>query len=99
LPEGSRAKVIKPATGYSSCPDHTLKRDILRLLPDSEKLGITLLDSCAMIPEACICGLIFVHENAIYPEIRHLDKAAIDGYAARRGMSEQDKSRFLGHLL
>ncbi|MBR0531331.1 MAG: homocysteine S-methyltransferase family protein [Bacteroidales bacterium] len=99
LPEGSKAKVIKPAAGYSSCPDHTLKRDILRLLPDSEKLGITLLDSCAMIPEACICGLIFVHENATYPEIRHLDKAAIDGYAARRGMSEQDKSRFLGHLL
>ena len=99
LPEGSKAKVIKPAAGYSSCPDHTLKRDILRLLPDSEKLGITLLDSCAMIPEACICGLIFVHENATYPEIRHLDKAAIDGYAARKGMSEQDKSRFLGHLL
>ena len=99
LPEGSKAKFIKPAAGYSSCPDHTLKRDILRLLPDSEKLGITLLDSCAMIPEACICGLIFVHENATYPEIRHLDKAAIDGYAARRGMSEQDKSRFLSHLL
>ena len=99
LPEGSNAKVIKPAAGYSSCPDHTLKRDILRLLPDSEKLGITLLDSCAMIPEACICGLIFVHDNATYPEIRHLDRAAIDGYAARRGMSEQDKSRFLGHLL
>lgn len=44
--EFSGAKVIKPAAGYSSCPDHTLKRDILRLLPESERLGITLLDSC-----------------------------------------------------
>ena len=89
-------KVIKPAAGYSSCPDHTLKRDILRLLDD---VGITLLDSCAMIPEASICGLIFVHPEASYPEIRRLSSAEIDEYAARRGMSEAEKARFLGHLL
>ena len=89
-------KVIKPAAGYSSCPDHTLKRDILRLLDD---VGITLLDSCAMIPEASICGLIFVHPEASYPEIRRLSSAEIDEYADRRGMSEADKARFLGHLL
>ena len=115
----SRFKVIKPAAGYSSCPDHTLKRDILRLLdasgssdrsyrPDDggslgtdspNGLGITLLDSCAMIPEASICGLIFIHPEASYPEIRHLSSSEIDDYAARRGMSEADKARFLGHLL
>ena len=89
-------KVIKPAAGYSSCPDHTLKRDILRLLDDA---GITLLDSCAMIPEASICGLIFVHPEASYPEIRRLSSAEIDEYADRRGMSEAEKARFLGHLL
>ena len=89
-------KVIKPAAGYSSCPDHTLKRDILRLLEDA---GITLLDSCAMIPEAAICGLIFVHPEASYPEIRRLSSAEIDEYADRRGMSEAEKARFLGHLL
>ena len=115
----SRFKVIKPAAGYSSCPDHTLKRDILRLLdasgssdrsyrPDDggslgtdspNGLGITLLDSCAMIPEASICGLIFIHPEASYPEIRHLSSSEIDDYATRRGMSEADKAHFLGHLL
>ena len=89
-------KVIKPAAGYSSCPDHTLKRNILRLLDD---VGITLLDSCAMIPEASICGLIFVHPEASYPEIRRLSSAEIDEYADRRDMSEAEKARFLGHLL
>ena len=52
-----------------------------------------------MIPEASICGLIFIHPEASYPEIRHLSSAEIDKYAARRGMSEADKARFLGHLL
>lgn len=97
--EFSGAKVIKPAAGYSSCPDHTLKRDVLRLLPDSKRLGITLLDSCAMIPDASICGLIFIHPEATYPEIRRVCQKAIDEYARRRGMSDSEKARFLGHLL
>lgn len=97
--EFSGAKVIKPAAGYSSCPDHTLKRDVLRLLPDSKRLGITLLDSCAMIPDASICGLIFIHPDATYPEIRRVSQKAIDEYARRRGMSDSEKARFLGHLL
>lgn len=100
LPDGFKeAKVIKPAAGYSSCPDHTLKRDILRLLPESERLGITLLESCAMIPDASICGLIFIHPEATYPEIRRVSQKAIDEYARRRGMSDSEKARFLGHLL
>ncbi len=100
LPQGFEdAKIIKPAAGYSSCPDHTLKRDILRLLPESERLGITLLDSCAMIPDASVCGLIFIHPDASYPEIRRVSRKAIDEYARRRGMSDSDKARFLGHLL
>lgn len=97
--EFSGAKIIKPAAGYSSCPDHTLKRDILRLLPESERLGIMLLDSCAMIPDASICGLIFIHPEATYPEIRRVSHKAIDEYARRRGMSDSEKARFLGHLL
>jgi 5-methyltetrahydrofolate--homocysteine methyltransferase len=99
IPDGAEFKVIKPAAGYSSCPDHTLKRDILRLLPAADALGITLLDSCAMIPDASICGLIFIHPEATYPEIRRLSSSEIDEYAARRGMSDSDKARFLGHLL
>lgn len=99
LPEGSAAKVVKPAVGYASCPDHSLKRDILSLLPDADRLGISLTESCSMIPEASICGLIFIHPKASYPEVRRLSQSAVDDYARRRGMSETDKARFLGHLL
>lgn len=94
-----RYKVIKPAAGYSSCPDHTLKRDVLRLLPDSDKLGITLTESCGMIPDASICGMIFIHKDAVYPEIRSISRSQYDSYTSRRGMSTEEARRFLSHLL
>ena len=97
--DAGKYKVIKPAAGYSSCPDHTLKRDILSLLPDSESLGITLTESCGMIPDASICGMIFIHRNAVYPEIRSISRSQYDSYASRRGMSPEEAGRFLGHIL
>ena len=48
--------ILKPAVGYAACPDHSLKREILALLGDT---GITLTESCAMIPDASICALVF----------------------------------------
>ena len=92
-------KVIKPAAGYSSCPDHTLKRDIMMLLSGEYDLGIKLTETCAMIPEASICGLIFMHPEARYPEIRRISREQYEDYAARRGMDDETARRFLGHLL
>ena len=92
-------KVIKPAAGYSSCPDHTLKRDIMMLLSGGYDLGIKLTESFAMIPEASICGLIFMHPEARYPEIRRISREQYEDYAARRGMDDETARRFLGHLL
>ena len=92
-------RLVKPAAGYASCPDHTLKRDILRLIPCADRLGITLTDSCAMRPEASICGMAFVHKDAAYPDIRRVSRQTVDDYAARRGMTGDEARRFLGHLL
>ena len=93
------AKIIKPAAGYASCPDHTLKKDILELLPESERLEIRLTESYAMVPESCICGMIFMHPDASYPDIRRISQKQYEEYASRRGMDEQTARRFLGHLL
>ncbi|MGM9787208.1 MAG: methionine synthase [Candidatus Cryptobacteroides sp.] len=92
-------KVVKPAAGYASCPDHTLKKDLLEMIPGSEKLGIELTDSYAMIPDASICGMVFMHPQAQYPEIRNISRDQYDDYLKRRGMSEEEGRRFLGHLL
>ncbi len=92
-------KVAKPAAGYASFPDHSVKRDILRLLPEADTLGITLTDSCAMRPAASICGLVLVHPEAGYPDIRHISQAQYDRYAAARGFSPDEARLFLSHLL
>ena len=92
-------KIIKPAAGYASCPDHTLKQDILDMLPCGDKLEIKLTESYAMMPESCICGMIFMHPDAKYPDIRRISQAKYEDYARRRGMSEETARRFLGHLL
>lgn len=92
-------KIVKPAAGYASCPDHTLKKDILDLLPGGKKLGIKLTDSYAMIPDASICGFIFAHPQACYPEIRRISKEQYEAYAQKRGMDAQTARRFLSHLL
>ena len=92
-------KVIKPAAGYSSCPDHTLKGDILQMLSGRFSVGIKLTESYAMIPEASICGFIFMHPEAKYHEIRRISQEQHDQYADRRGMDEEQRRRFLGHLL
>jgi len=91
-------KITKPAAGYASCPDHTLKRDILELLPDTEALDIRLTDSCAMIPDASICGFVIVHKDASYPDIRRITPEAREAYSAKRGMNEEDVRKFLGTL-
>ena len=92
-------KVIKPAAGYSSCPDHTLKRDIMKMLSGKFDLGIRLTESCAMTPEASICGLILMHPEARYPEIRRISQRQYEDYASRRGMDEKTARQFLGHIL
>ena len=114
-------KVIKPAAGYASCPDHTLKGDILHILSGhgqndghvfhdshsctcgeclkTDSLGIELTESYAMVPESSICGLIFMHPEATYPQIRSISQGRYEEYAERRGMDEEKARRFLGHLL
>ena len=92
-------KIAKPAAGYASCPDHTLKKDILDLLPGGELLEIKLTDSYAMIPDASICGFIFAHPQACYPEIRRISKEQYEAYAQKRGMDAQTARQFLSHLL
>ena len=95
--EEKDVKVIKPAAGYASCPDHTLKGDILQLL--SPELGIKLTESYAMTPESSICGLVFMHPEASYPDIRCISQEQYEDYGSRRGMDAETARRFLGHLL
>ena len=69
------------------------------MLSGKFSLGIKLTESYAMIPEASICGFIFMHPQAKYPEIRKISKTEVDTYAMHRGMDTQTTERFLSHLI
>ena len=62
-------------------------------------LGIELTESYAMTPEARICGLVFMHPEAEYPQIRNISQKQYDDYVKRRNMDAETARRFLGHLL
>ena len=62
-------------------------------------MNIKLTESYAMTPEASICGLIFMHPEAAYPQIRSISQEQYDNYVKRRGMDSEKARRFLGHLL
>ncbi len=89
-------RIAKPAAGYASCPDHSLKRDILSLLPRNP--GIVLTETCSMRPDASICGFILVHPEAGYPEIRHIGPDQYIRYSKARGFSDEEARLFLSHL-
>ena len=100
-------KIVKPAVGYASCPDHTLKGEVLRILgavngPHRHEHSHA---------HGCTCGCggdgmdIELTESyamipeASYPDIRKISREKHDDYAERRGMDADTARRFLGHLL
>src|SRR5262249_39824338 len=57
---------IRPATGYPSCPDHTEKAILWKLLDAENSAGIKLTENFAMHPAASVSGLYFSHPEARY---------------------------------
>ena len=51
-----------------------------------------------MIPDASICGFIFAHPEASYPDILRLRGKSIEAYAVRRGLPSALAHSLLSHL-
>ena len=90
-----RYRGIRPAFGYPACPDHTGKRRLFALL-DAPAAGITLTESCAMLPAASVSGLVFHHPQSQYFNVGHVDRDQVADYAGRSGMESKEMERWLG---
>jgi len=86
---------IRPASGYPSCPDHTDKRALWRLLDVEKATGITLTESYAMYPGASVSGFYFAHPQARYFAVDFITRDQVENYAARRGMPVSEVERWL----
>jgi 5-methyltetrahydrofolate--homocysteine methyltransferase len=85
---------IRPAFGYPACPDHTEKRTLFALL-DAPAAGLTLTESCAMMPAASVSGLYFSHPDARYFMVGRLGRDQVADYAARKGWRVEEAERWL----
>lgn len=66
LPIPEPYKVVLPGIGYPSCPDHSLKKEVLDSIPGSDGIGIHLTENWSMSPDASVCGYVVVHKEARY---------------------------------
>jgi 5-methyltetrahydrofolate--homocysteine methyltransferase len=86
---------IRPAAGYPSCPDHTEKATLWKLLDVEANAGMTLTESYAMWPAASVSGLYFAHPEARYFAVDLITRDQVEDYARRKGMPLADAERWL----
>jgi 5-methyltetrahydrofolate--homocysteine methyltransferase len=96
---GEKYAGIRPAPGYPSCPDHTEKATLWRLLDVERSAGIRLTDSYAMLPTAAVSGWYFAHPAAHYFPLGKIARDQVEDYARRKGMTLQDAERWLAPSL
>jgi len=90
---------IRPAAGYPSCPDHTEKAQIWRLLDVEANTGIKITESFAMWPGSSVSGLYFAHPDSRYFDLGKIDRDQVADYHLRKGMSIAEVERWLGQNL
>ncbi|MCZ7683407.1 MAG: hypothetical protein M5U28_33330 [Sandaracinaceae bacterium] len=89
---------IRPALGYPACPDHTDKPRLFELL-GAREVGMDLTETFAMTPAASVSGLYLAHPGARYFSVGKIDRAQVEDYARRKGMSVAEVERYLGSIL
>jgi 5-methyltetrahydrofolate--homocysteine methyltransferase len=82
----SEHKIIRPASGYPSAPDHSEKAAIFNILNAEKELGITLTESYAMDPVSSVCGYYFADVKPYYFSLGDISEEQFEDYANRKGM-------------
>jgi 5-methyltetrahydrofolate--homocysteine methyltransferase len=86
---------IRPAPGYPACPDHSVKRDMFRVL-GAEDIGMGLTESLAMTPAASVSGFYMAHPQATYFNVGKIGPDQVDDLAQRSGRDRAEVERLAG---
>jgi 5-methyltetrahydrofolate--homocysteine methyltransferase len=89
---------IRPAPGYPACPDHTVKRDMFRVLGCGD-IGMALTESLAMTPAASVSGFYLAHPQAAYFNVGKVGEDQLADWAARSAQDVAQVRRSLAALL
>jgi 5-methyltetrahydrofolate--homocysteine methyltransferase len=86
---------IRPAPGYPACPDHTEKGTLFRVLEATERTGIRITESFAMVPTAAVSGYYFWRPESQYFGVGKIERDQVESYARRKGVSQTEAERWL----
>ncbi len=86
---------IRPAAGYPSCPDHTEKGTLWRLLDVETNTEMKITESFAMWPGSSVSGLYFAHPESRYFDLGKIDRDQVDDYHKRKSMTIAEVERWL----
>ena len=89
---------IRPAPGYPSCPDHSIKEEMARIL-NVKDIGISLTESLAMSPASSVCGFYFWHPEASYFNIGSIGNDQLVDYQKRVELTEENAKKRLVTVL
>ena len=90
---------IRPAPGYPACPDHTEKWKLFSLLEVSERVGISLTESLAMLPASSVSGFYISHPDSRYFALGNIQHDQVLDYATRKNMPLREIENWLrSHL-
>jgi 5-methyltetrahydrofolate--homocysteine methyltransferase len=90
---------IRPAPGYPPCPDHTDKLALFDLLGAEAAAGISLTESCMMIPAASVSGYYFALEESKYFSVGRIGRDQVADYAQRKGVDLATAEKWLASTL
>jgi len=89
---------IRPAPGYPACPDHSVKREMFRVLK-TEEIGMGLTESLAMTPAASVSGFYMAQRDAQYFNVGRIGEDQLADWAARQTLPLGDARRHLAPSL
>ena len=58
--------IIRPAFGYPTCPDHTMKKLAFEILDAPTQIGVCLTEGYSIYPSTSLCGMLISHPKAKY---------------------------------
>ncbi len=86
---------IRPAPGYPSCPDHTEKATLWKLLDAQKNIGAKLTENYAIYPASSVAGLYFAHQEAKYFHLGQINRDQVEDYAKRKNVTVEEAEKWL----
>ncbi len=90
---------IRPAPGYPSCPDHTAKAELFKLLDVTANTSMTITENFAMSPAAAVAGFYLAHRESHYFAISKIGSDQVKDWADRSGHTLAQAERWLAPIL